>query len=244
MDCRLTDAVADPEAEGDRWHTERLVRLPDTMWCYRPANALPDVTRLPPRRAGEVTFASLNNFPKLNSQVFALWTQLLRRLPGSKLIITNAPGGRSQEFVVQNFKRMGVTPERLALYDRLSQDQFVELFSKIDIALDPFPYCGTTTTCDVLWMGIPVVTLTGQTTPSRSGASLLRALYLDDLVAHTEEQYLDVAERLALNPDRLVELRATLRERMRSSTLMNAARFTGHLEQAYRSMWRDWCDRH
>jgi predicted O-linked N-acetylglucosamine transferase (SPINDLY family) len=141
----------------------------------------------------------------------------------------------------KRFVDAGVAGGRLELHDRLPRKEFNDLISRIDIALDPFPYGGTTTTCDLLWMGVPVISLSGVTTPSRSGVSLLSTVGLGELVARTAEEYLEIAAHLARDPPRLAAIRAGLRERMRSSPLMDAERFTRNLESAYRGIWRRWC---
>lgn len=240
MDYRLTDAIVDPEGR-DRWYSERLLRLPDTMWCYRPREGLPAVTPPPCLNNGHVTFGSLNHAAKLSPQSIALWARLLNRMPGARLIATRIRGETAQQMLRKDLEKLGVAPGRVELHDVLARETIGEIFSRIDIGLDPFPYGGTTTTCDFLWMGVPLVSLSGETTPSRSGASLLNAVGLGELVARTADEYLDIAARLAGDPQRLAGIRAGLRERMRASSLMDAARFTANLESAYRGIWRRWC---
>ena len=241
IDYRLTDASVDPPGEGDRLYTERLVRLPQAMWSFRADENLPEVAPLPSKTVGGVTFGSFNYFAKLNPDVIALWCSLLARLPGSRLIVTRLPGEESAAGLRRTFEASGIASSRLELHGILQRTQLGELFNRVDIALDPFPYAGTTTTCEVLWMGIPVVTLAGTTTASRSGASLLRAVGLEALVAESADRYLDIAAVLACDLEHLAQLRGTLRARMRSSPLMDRRMFTRHLENAFREMWRDWC---
>jgi predicted O-linked N-acetylglucosamine transferase (SPINDLY family) len=244
MDYRLTDAIVDPEGEGDRWSVERLVRLPGAMWCYRPHDSIAKIAPRPTLPGNPATtFGSFNNCPKVNPQVLALWALLLGRLPGSRLILTNIPAGRTQESILRILGERGIAGTRLEVHDRLPREQFNSLFSRTDIALDTFPYAGTTTTCDVLWMGIPTVTLAGETVAARSGASLLGAVGLQELVARTTEQYLHIATALATDHNRLRNLRTGLRARMATSPLMDEARFTRNLEHAYRSMWHTSCER-
>lgn len=241
IDYRLTDGIADPEGESDRLHAERLIRLPHPMWCFAPDKTLPEPGPLPLRKDGAVTFGSFNYFPKLNPEVAALWAKLLARLPGSRLIATRIPGSESASRFRKYFEDAGIAASRVELHGIVSRETLAELFARVDIALDPFPYAGTTTTCEVLWMGIPVVTLSGKTTASRNGASLVTAVGLEALVAQSADQYLDVAEALARDVDRLAALREKLRGRMRSSRLADGARFTRDLENAFRDMWRTWC---
>jgi predicted O-linked N-acetylglucosamine transferase (SPINDLY family) len=241
MDYRLTDAKVDPEGAGDRWYSERLVRLPDTMWCYRPHEGLPAAPPPPCFSTGHVTFGSLNHAAKISPQAIALWARLLKLLPEARLVITTIPTGTTNELLRKRFVDAGIAGGRLELHDRLPRQEFNDLVSRIDIALDPFPYGGTATTCDSLWLGVPVISLSGVTTASRSGASLLSTVGLEELVSRTAEEYLEIASQLARDPQRLAVIRAGLRERMRSSPLMDAERFTRNLESAYRGIWRRWC---
>lgn len=241
MDYRITDAVADPEHEGGRFHSERLVRLPHPMWCYQPDESLPAVAPSPAATSGKVTFGSFNYFAKLNTEVIALWVRLLTRLPDARLIVTRIPGAQTERAFRRWFEHAGLAPQRVELHGILPRAQFSELFARVDIALDPFPYAGTTTTCDAMWMGIPVITFAVATSASRSGASLLRAVGLGNLVANSPEEYLNIARKLANDVDTRAALRCSLRERMLRSPLMDAKRFTKNLEAAYRSIWREWC---
>ena len=162
MDYRLTDAKVDPEGNGDRWYSERLVRLPGTMWCYRPQEGLPSVTPPPCLSNGHVTFGSLNHYAKLSPQAIALWARLLKLLPEARLVFTTIPRGTKNESLRERLVDAGVAGDRLELHDRLPRKEFNDLISRIDIALDPFPYGGTTTTCDLLWMGVPVMFALGR----------------------------------------------------------------------------------
>lgn len=158
MDYRLTDAIVDPEGE-DRWYSERLLQLPDTMWCYRPHERLPAVVPPPCLSNGYVTFGSLNHAAKLSPQVIELWARLLKLLPEARLIATRIRGERAQEKLQKDLERLGVAAGRAELHDVRARETIGELFSRIDIGLDPFPYGGTTTTCDLLWGGTPGFTL-------------------------------------------------------------------------------------
>jgi predicted O-linked N-acetylglucosamine transferase (SPINDLY family) len=240
VDWRITDPIADPEG-AERWYSERLFRLPHAMWCFQPDDKLPAVTPSPALAGSGVTFGSFNYFAKLNTEVIATWAKLLVRLPQARLVVTRVPGEETARKLLERFAREDVAAERIELHGILPRPALGELLGRVDIALDTFPYAGTTTTCDMLWMGIPVVTLTSATSASRSGASLLHAVGLDELVAGSTKQYLDIAESLAGDTRRLAELRAGLRQRMRASRLVNATEFTRNLESAYRTMWRRWC---
>jgi predicted O-linked N-acetylglucosamine transferase (SPINDLY family) len=143
--------------------------------------------------------------------------------------------------LLERFARNGLDPSRVELVGRCSREEYLKLFNRIDIALDPFPYNGDTTTCDGLWMGAPIVTLAGDAFVSRRGVSHLANAGLAELIARTPEEYVGIAVRLARDPDRRAELRGSLRQRMREGPLANGQRYTAHLEQAYRRVWRAWC---
>jgi predicted O-linked N-acetylglucosamine transferase (SPINDLY family) len=244
MDYRLTDAIADPEGESDRFHTETLVRLPAGFLCYGPPADSPPVAEPPSVRAGHVTFGSFNNLSKLTPSVIALWAQLLDRCPGARLALKSfgLAGESVRQALRERFAVHGIASERLEIYGpEPSFAGHLGRYGAIDIALDTFPYNGTTTTCEALWMGVPVVTLAGRTHVSRVSSSILHRVGLDELVASTREGYLATAAGLARDCARLAELRESMRARLRTSPLLEAASFTAHVESAYREMWRRWC---
>jgi predicted O-linked N-acetylglucosamine transferase (SPINDLY family) len=190
-------------------------------------------------RLGYITFGSLNTFRKLNGKVLDLWARILRRVPGSRLKIYGAPAGATIDKVYDHFEIAGVDSSRIELMGILEYEKYLQAFEGIDIALDPFPYNGGATTCESIWMGVPVVTLAGWGGFGRSGASLLGAAGLDDLVATTTEEYLEIAVELALNPRRLVQLRSELSKRVGDSSLAKCELFVADLEKAYFDMWRE-----
>lgn len=191
---------------------------------------------------GHVTFGCLNNFCKVNTAVLELWARVLLATDGSRLLL-QCPEGASSERVRLFFEAQGIPRERVLLVlHTATREEFLELFQRIDIALDPFPYNGGTTTCEALWMGIPVVTYAGRLIVSRIGLSILSSVGVPEWVADSEAGYVDLAAALAANVPRLAELRSTLRSKMRASPFMDAPRFARHMEQAYREMWLAWCD--
>ena len=243
MDYRLTDAIADPPGVTDRWHLEKLVRLEDGFLCFRPAQDTAPAGPLPARRNGHVTFGSFNNNSKITPEVVALWSALLRRVPGSRLILKSKPFAdpvtlsRYQSL----FSANDIAPDRVELLPQIpDQGSHLRAYDRLDIALDPFPYNGTTTSCESLWMGVPVVTLMGTHHVARVTASLLHRIGLDDLVAGSTDAWLDIAAGLAGDLDRLETLRRTLRLRMQASPLCDPYGFAAQVEAAYRRMWRDW----
>ena len=202
------------------------------------------MSELPAKEKGYITFGSFNKLTKVTPEVMATWARILQAVPGSRLALQSAGLGEDamQQMVREAFAGLGITPERLELHghDR-SQKTHLERYRNIDIGLDPFPYNGTTTTCDALWMGVPVVTLAGKVHAGRVGVSQMSNLGLTELIGQTPEEYVAIATRLATDRERLGALRKELRSRMTASPLMDAPRFTTNLEQAYRGMWKDWC---
>jgi len=182
-----------------------------------------------------VTFGSLNNFAKVNQGVLALWARALEAVKGSRLVML-CPEGRTRERVLAFFGVRGIAPERLELVGQLARWEYLRLYQRIDVALDPSPYSGTTTTCEALWMGAPVLTLPGEMPASRVGLSILWSVGLAELAASSEEDYVRLAVELAGDLPRLADLRATLRERMLASPLMDAPRFARNVEAAYERM--------
>jgi len=241
MDCRLTDAQMEPEGAAWAESVEEAVRLPDSWFCFDPIDEFPEPGGLPARRAGQVTFGCLNNFCKVNDAVLERWAVVLRAVEASRLLL-RCPEGSAQARVREFFAARGVASERLELVAwTATRADFLGLFERMDLALDPFPYNGGTTTCEALWMGIPVLTRPGEGSVSRIGLSILLACGMPEFVAHSEEEYVQLAVSLAGDLPRLAQLRATLRARMKASPFMDAPRFARNVEHAYRQMWRAWC---
>jgi predicted O-linked N-acetylglucosamine transferase (SPINDLY family) len=166
---------------------------------------------------------------------------ILKAVPGSRLVMTQVPEGSVRRFIAERAAMHGVEPQRLVLHAKVSDVEFRRLARQIDVALDPFPYNGTTTTCETLWLGIPVVTLVGHHSVSRSGHALLKAVGLEELAAKDEADYLRIATLLANDRARLARLRAELPRRFAASPLRDERGFTRELEAAYRDMWARWC---
>ncbi len=241
MDYRLTDARGDPPGLTEAHYGERLARLPDSLWCYLPLAETPEVTALPAVANGCITFGSFNQPAKLGDGVLELWTRLLTEVADSRLLMAPVPPGYARERYVQIFAARGIAPERIVFEPTLPMLQYQALRSRVDIALDSFPMNGGSTTCETLWMGVPLVTLTGERFVSRAGTSLLTAAGLKEFIARNENEYLAIAAALAADLPRLAQLRARLRGQMRQSPLLDGPRFTRNLEAVYRQLWRDWC---
>ncbi len=245
IDYRFTDALADPPGLTDAHNSEKLIRLPRTAWCFHPSEHCPPIAPSPAVATGRVTFGSFNNLAKVNEPTLQLWAKILRAVPGSKLLVKAKAlnSAMARRNIQRTMQEAGVDPARLELCSWLAPASHLELYAKVDIALDTFPYHGTTTTCEALWQGVPVVTLAGQSHASRVGVSLLTSIGLPELIAGSPEQYVQIATALALDIQRLSELRATLRDRMAKSPLMDARGFAGEIESAYRQMWRAYCSK-
>lgn len=242
MDYRLTHIDTDPHT-NDIYYSEKLYRIPGNLWwCYRPRTGMPEVATPPVIANGFVTFGSTNNFAKLSPETIALWAELLHAIPTSRLLIAVMPEGTARESISEQFAIHGIDIHRLIIYGTLPSTQFWELHHQIDILLDPFPCNGGTTTCDALWLGVPLVTLTGPSFVSRMGYALLKNIGLPELAAENQQAYLSIAVKLASDLDRLKTLRAGMRARLSASPLRDEIGFTRNLEAAYRDMWQRWCN--
>ncbi len=241
MDYRLVTLATDPPGQ-ERWHTEKLYRLPGTLWCYRPPESGPEFDQQPPVvRNGHPTFGSMNNIAKLSNRTIACWAEIMQRLPDAKLVMTGIPEHSGRASLRERFRACGIDRERVSIHDRLPAREYRDLLQNIDIALDPFPYNGTTTSCETLYNGIPVISLIGNTSVSRSGYALLELVGLPELAAQDEAAYVDKAVALASDPERLGHLRAGLQDRFAKSPLRDEEGFTRELESAFRDMWQTWC---
>ena len=238
MGWRITDRHADPEG-AERFHTERLARLPQSQWCYRPfLDARP--APLPPcARNGHVTFGSFNQALKLSASTRALWARILAEVPDARLVVLGVPEGRAQDALRRD---LGAGAERVTILPYVSLEEYFRRLDTVDIALDTTPYSGGTTTLDALWMGVPVVSAPGTRPSSRSAASILASAALSECIAAGPEDYVRRAAALAADRRQLAALRAGLRERLRSGPLMDEQGFTRALEDAYRAMWRAWAE--
>jgi predicted O-linked N-acetylglucosamine transferase (SPINDLY family) len=242
MDYRLSDPFLDPEDANGEVYSEQTVRLPDSFWCYDPLTDVPEVGALPAQSSGRITFGCLNHFRKINAGVLRLWAAVLAEVPSSRLLLM-APAGSARERVRSIFEAANVQPERVEFVERCGRLDYLRKYHEIDICLDTFPYNGHTTSLDALWMGVPTVTLAGDTVVGRAGVCQAMNVGLPELIATTPEQYVRVASSLAAERERLGELRRTLRERMQRSPLMDGPRFARNLEAIYRDVWRRFCAR-
>jgi len=238
MDYCLVDNDTHPPAMTERYYTEKLVRLPQTFLCFNPPADAPDPV---PPPAGPITFGSLNILAKISSAAVDCWAKILAAVPGSRLLIKSLNGmteEKSRQRIRERFSAAGIDPARLELKGRVfPAAAHLQTYNQIDIALDTFPYNGSTTTCEALWMGVPVITLAGATHAARVGVSLLSAVGLPELIASSAEEYVDIAASLAGDPQRLARYRKDLRNRMEKSPLTDAPRLARQIEAAYRDIW-------
>lgn len=240
IDYRFTDQNLDPPGLFDHYYSEESVWL-ESFWCYDPLTKEPAVNSLPALEKGHITFGSLNNFCKVNDDVLQLWAHVLRAVGRSRLMLLAAEGShrqRTRDFLAAE----GIAPERVEFRFFMPRPEYLKLYHEIDIGLDTFPYNGQTTTLDAIWMGVPVVTIEGhQTSAARAGTSRLRNLGMQTLIADSPNQFVSIAVEMANDLRCLGTLRASLRQRLEESPLMNAPRFAGNVEVAYRTMWQGWC---
>jgi predicted O-linked N-acetylglucosamine transferase (SPINDLY family) len=239
MDWRITDARADPAPEADALHTERLYRMPEVFLNWRPHPDSPEVAPAPCLSAGQVTFCSFNNFAKVSDHVLGLWGRILAQLPDARLLMKtlSLTDPAVQEAARRRLEQAGCDLSRVVFSGSVpSMAGHLGTYARADIALDTYPYHGTTTTCEALWMGVPVITLAGDRHASRVGVSLLESVGAGALVARSDQEYVDKAVALARDPQRIVAWRGSLRSRILASPLADSARFTRDLEAAYGTM--------
>lgn len=238
---RLCDRYTDPVGATDHLHTETLIRLPNSQWCYRPLVSV-NGSQVPPFKQNDyITFGSFNQVTKLSPSIRKMWAEILMRLPGSRLVLVGVADGYTRDSLIQYFGNAGVAETRVTIVARVALEEYFRWFDAVDIALDTFPYSGGTTTCDALWMGVPVITVPGCRSVSRSTASILSTVGLTEWIASTPEDYVRLAVQFAGERAVLAKLRETLRQKMRESPLMDEIRFARDIEDAYRQMWRTWC---
>lgn len=239
IDYRITDPWQDPPGVAERLHTEKLVWLPSGMaFASEPQAAA--VNELPALTQGYMVLACLNNLTKVNDAVIALWSRILQAVPDARLMLGNVAQGPVKQRIVNGFAQHGIALERLILQPRVSLLDYLALHNQIDLALDPFPYNGGTTTMHSLWMGVPVVTFEGDHAVSRLSAAHLSRVGLPQFIAHSEEDYLQCVLHAAQDLTGLNCIRQSLRQRMTTGEC-DPVRITRHLEEAYRNMWRTWC---
>jgi len=247
IDYKIVDSYTDPPGMTERFYTEKLIRMPETFLCYLPDSDSPDIGELPALTSGHITFGSFNNFAKVSPEILQLWTNILQSIPDSRLIMKakSLSDKSTREYVAELFSLKGITAGRIELLSwEPSVKRHLENYNRIDIALDTFPYNGTTTTCEAIWMGVPVITLAGKSHASRVGVSLLSNIGISDLIAETPDKYIEITINLSKDLNKLQSLRKILRNMMECSPLTDSKQFTRNLERCYYNIWEDWCNKH
>jgi protein O-GlcNAc transferase len=246
MDYRMTDEMADPIGKTEAFSTETLIRLPYGAWSYRPYEGAPSVMSAPCLKNGSITYGCFNNYNKVNDSLLDLWAKILLATSGSVLLLKSSSLSSSDPVVLsrirERMEKAGVHPDRLRFLDHTEDtSSHLACYAMVDIALDTFPYNGTTTTCEALWMGVPVVTLAGESHYSRVGASLLHQLEFDNWIANAPEEYAKIAVEKALDHQAIQQTREGMRDRMRNSRLLEGYEFARDVEVAYQDMWQHRC---
>ncbi|MEO5374277.1 MAG: acetylglucosamine transferase, partial [Alphaproteobacteria bacterium] len=242
IDAFLADSVVVPESERS-FFAETVIDLPCFL-PYAPPGYAADVAALPALSAGVFTFGCFNRLDKFSEDALALWARVLAAVPGSQLLLKDSQlgGAENQRRVAATFATHGISGDRLAFLGASPHPEHLATFARVDVALDPFPQNGGTSTFEALWHGVPVVTLRGRTPAGRAGDAINSALGLNEFAARTQDEYVAIAARAAADLPRLAALRAGLRHRMTSSPLGNSAAYTRAVEVIYRDLWRGWCD--
>lgn len=243
IDYLISDPITIPP-EADCWFTEQVARLPEGRFCYAPPTYAPEVAPLPALANGFITFGSFNKLTKITLKTVSLWSAVLKAVPASRIILKTAALGTDsvKQRLLDQFKQHGITADRIEIRTESAHPQMLAEYGDIDIALDTFPFNGGATTCEALWMGVPVATLSGSTPISRQTTSLLTSCGLAELLATTtRKEFVSKVRQLAENIDLLAHVRGSLRTRLTESPLCNGKLFTNNLEKEYRKMWREWC---
>jgi protein O-GlcNAc transferase len=234
VNYRFTDRRADPEG-AEKYYSEKLIRLPDAFFVYQPPAISPAVSPLPMLQAGHITFGSFNNIIKITPAMAHTWAEMLRAIPGARLLIAGIPAAAQRRL-----RRLidGIDEHRIEMVDSKDFQDYLALHHRVDIALDPFPWAGHTTSCHSLWMGVPIISQAGPTAVSRAGASILGNLGMDaDWIANSSEDYIRIAKDWSTNASELSKLRMNLRERLLISPLCDAEKFTRDFENQLRQLW-------
>ncbi|MBW7988496.1 MAG: tetratricopeptide repeat protein [Planctomycetes bacterium] len=243
IDYRFTDALANPP-ESQKFNTEELVFLPDGFLCYKPSDSAPPVSSLPASRNDFITFGSFNSRSEIHPHIIKLWARILRANRDSRILLKFgvSTDRRMNRHYFSQFEQRGISSSRVAICGWKPMDEHLGLYGQADIALDTFPSNGFTTTCEALWMGVPVISQVGQCHASRIGLSILNTVGLGFLAAFTPDEYVAKATALAANTQALAKLRSSMRPLMKDSALCDANRFARKAEAAYRKMWHRWID--
>jgi predicted O-linked N-acetylglucosamine transferase (SPINDLY family) len=242
MDYLITDSVSTPYDSSQQF-VEKLIRMPHARFCWSPPEFAPKVREPPALSRGYVTFGSFNRPEKITGDVIHVWARILREIPDSILVLKNRNFSHAdtQQHFMNAFGAEGITADRVKMRGASPHEQLLSEYGDIDIALDPFPYNGGATTCDALWMGVPVITLAGDRMISRQTASLLSSVGVTDFIAADKDGYVNIAIALSKDVEQLAVVRHQLRQRLALSPVCDSKTFTSDLERIYREVWADWC---
>ncbi|TWU13130.1 TPR repeat-containing protein YrrB [Symmachiella macrocystis] len=243
IDCRITDAICDSPEEPCR-HTETLVRIPAGSFTFAPPQSAPDVQPPPALKNRYVTFGSCNKLAKIGPDVIAVWAEILAAIPNSRLRLKNGAFGdeKVRQRFHELFRQHHIPAERIQFQGFVeSEEEHLAAYHHVDVALDPFPYTGATTTCEALWMGVPVVTLRGANYVGRMSAGILNQTGYGYLTAASKPQYISTAIGIASDVAQLSEIRNDLRQQLQSSSLCQPEPIVAEIESAYRTAWQHWC---
>jgi predicted O-linked N-acetylglucosamine transferase (SPINDLY family) len=241
IDYRISDRFIDPENEISHLYSEETLYI-TSYWCYsEPAIKIPvSVSTLPALKNNFITFGCLNNTSKISEPTIQCWIKLLKEIPNSRLLLY-CPVSCHGKALIEKFGNGGVDKSRIVLIARQLFTKYLESYNQIDIALDPFPFGGGITTCDTLWMGVPVVSLRGKTAVGRGSASILSNIGMSDLIANSEEEYISIAKNLCRDLDALAAIRNDLREKLQQSPVMDGRKFAFELGQIFCQTWAKYC---
>jgi predicted O-linked N-acetylglucosamine transferase (SPINDLY family) len=242
VDYWLTDENIHPPHEEEEQSVETIWRLPRCYLCYDPPKVSPDILELPYRKTGIFTFGSFNSARKLSPELIKMWSEILQRVPNSRLLLKCSDPRYSPELMIQSFAEHGVERHRLIIYRSCSFQDHLNLYNQVDLHLDSMPYTGCTTTCEALWMGVPTLTLAGKKKMERMSYNILHTIGLDDFITYSEEEYINRAVALVSQPDYLQSLRETMRHRLLNSDLLNGKSLAETLENAFRQMWHKYVE--
>lgn len=238
MDYLLTDHYESPEGD-DEFYTEKLVRMPGDYICFQAPDYAPDVKELPALENGYITFGCFNNPTKINPVLLDNWAEILRRIPDSKLLLKSRQYGTKMftDRIIERMKAYGIEKDRLIFEAESTHDVLLDTYNKVDIALDPWPYSGGLTTCEALWMGVPVVSNQGPTFAGKHAATHLSNAGYNELVTDNWDNYISKAVSLASDITALSEMRKSMRSQVAGSLLCNGGEFGKNLAAAFREMW-------
>ena len=243
IDYLITDHYETPEGE-EKYYTEKLIRMPDDYVTFLPPEYAPDVKELPAKKNGYFTFGCFNNPTKVNDEILVKWAGIMNKVPESQLFLKSKQYDTKalRDRIIETMKGCGIDEGRLRFEGLSPHEELLRKYNDVDIALDPWPYSGGLTTCEALWMGVPVVTKPGPTFAGRHSTTHLINAGLPELVVDSWEEYEQKVVELVSETDQLAKLRAGLRSKIENSPVVDGERYGAHLSKAFRAAWNQWVD--